>query len=106
MQRPVDGDVDLRLAVVGELDDRHAADRRAADQDLVSLDELAARLEQQAVVANWLPPERSRTRIAIATSARAPIAARRANPPPPPRTTCDLPGEVAPSLAISVRPGP
>ncbi len=50
MQRPVDRDVNLRLAVVGELDVVDAADRHPTDQDLVALDELAAGLEQQAVV--------------------------------------------------------
>ena len=50
MQRPVDGDVDLRLAVVGQLDVIDAPDRSPADQDLIAIDELAAGLEQQPVV--------------------------------------------------------
>jgi hypothetical protein len=55
VQRPVHGDVDLRLAVVGQRDVVDAADRGAADQDLVALDQLAAGLEQQAVVTGVAP---------------------------------------------------
>ena len=50
MELLVDGDGDLGLAVVGELDAVDAADGGAADQDLVVLDELAARLEDEVVV--------------------------------------------------------
>ena len=50
VQRPVNGDVDLRLSVVGQLDVVDAPDGDAPDQDLVALDQLAAGLEEQAVV--------------------------------------------------------
>ena len=56
MQRPVDGDVDLRLAVVGELDVIDAADGGAADQDLIALDELPAGLEEEPVVVSAAAP--------------------------------------------------
>ena len=50
MELAIDGDLDLGLAVVGELDLVDGADRLAADQDLVALDELAAGLEQEPVL--------------------------------------------------------
>ena len=46
----VDGDGDLGLAVLRQLDAVDGADRGAADQDLVVLDQLAAGLEDQVVV--------------------------------------------------------
>ena len=94
MQRPIDGDVDLRLAVVGELDVVDAADRGAADQDLVALDQLAACLEEQPVVVGVAAAreqqdeDRDRDQ-----DERAECGDARETPPPRTRATC---GETAP----------
>ena len=59
MQRAIDGDIDLRLRVVGERDVIDGADRLAADEHLVSGHELAAGFEQQLVLIALVPTEQN-----------------------------------------------